>query len=112
MGGIAETYTNGRRTRPVTNEFLAWATTNIWPKAEMLVRDDPACLHNVRLAEASTVYARIMRLKPEKDAAELESLLDWMEEIQRETGGKMRLRLGRLKDNQLLIMDRWNKIKE
>ena len=112
VGGIAETYTNGRRTRPVTNEFLAWATTNIWPKAEMLVRDDPACLHNVRLAEASTVYARIMRLKPEKDAAELESLLDWMEEIQRETGGKMRLRLGRHKDNQLLIMDRWNKIKE
>ena len=110
VGGVAETYTDGRRRKPVSDAFLAWATTNVWPRAERLVRDDPKRLYHVRLAEASSVYARIMRLDPEKDAAEMQTLLDWMEGIQRESGGKMRLRLGKMRGNQTLIMDRWRNI--
>ena len=108
VGGVAETYTNGRQRKPVSDEFLAWATTNVWPRAEWAVRNDAGLLYNVRLAEASTVYARIMRLDPEKDAVELNPLLDWMAALQREAGGSIKLCEGASKigGNQPLLLER------
>lgn len=108
VGGVAETYTNGRQRKPVSDEFLAWATTNVWPRAEWAVRNDAGLLYNVRLAEASTVYARIMRLDPEKDAVELNPLLDWMAALQRDAGGSIKLCEGRSKigGNQPLLLER------
>ena len=110
VGGVAETYTDGKRRKPVSDEFLAWATTNVWPRAEWLVRNDPECLYNVQLAEASTVYARIMRLDAEKDAVEMGPLLDWMAALQRKANGEIRLAEGRFdKGNRALIIERWPK---
>lgn len=108
VGGVAETYTNGRQRKPVSDEFLAWATTNVWPRAEWAVRNDAGLLYNVRLAEASTVYARIMRLDPEKDAVELNPLLDWMAALQRDAGGTIKLCEGASKigGNQPLLLER------
>ncbi|MBR2839659.1 MAG: DUF4838 domain-containing protein [Kiritimatiellae bacterium] len=109
VGGVAETYTDGCRRKPVSDEFLAWATTNVWPRAEWLVRNEAKRLRNVRLAEASSVYARLMRLDSGKDAAEMQALLKWMVDVQCESGGKMLLREGRPHGNQTLILERWRK---